>query len=118
MHLPPWAKAALTLETMMFRISFEQGSTGLTMRIEGRLAGHFADEARQLVALRNQPARLVVDLSDVTFADAAGENALLWLSAIGGKFVANTLYSLHLCDRLHLPHSNGKARDIPTLSSP
>ena len=86
----------------MFRISFEERPTGVTMRIEGRFAGHFASEARQLVAVRNLPSHLVVDLSDVTFVDSAGEDALTWLKTIGVAFIADTSYSLHLCERLQL----------------
>jgi hypothetical protein len=44
-----------------------------------------------------------VDLSEVTFADAAGEEALQWLRSVGAKFVAESSYALHLCERLHLP---------------
>ena len=102
----------------MFRISFNDHPSGVTLRIEGRFVGHFADEARQLIGLRKLPAQFVVDVSDLTFADAAGESALLWLTAVGGKFVADTAYSLHLCERLNLPHLNGNPHAVPSLSSP
>lgn len=102
----------------MFRITFDELPTGVTIRIEGRFAGHFAAETRQLIALRKLPDRFAVNLSDVTFVDAPGENALLWLNGIGAKFVANTAYSLYLCQRLNLPTWNGAVSTIPTLSSP
>lgn len=102
----------------MFRISFNDHPSGVTLRIEGRFTGHFADEARQLIALRKLPAQFAIDLSDVTFTDIEGESALLWLAAIGGKFVADTAYSLHLCERLNLPQSDAKAHPVPTLSPP
>jgi hypothetical protein len=28
---------------------------------------------------------------------------LLWLARIGGEFVAENCYPLHVCERLHLP---------------
>jgi hypothetical protein len=89
----------------MFRITFDERPTGVTIHIEGRFVGHFAEESRQSIALRNLPAGFVVDLSDVTFADSAGEEALRWLTDIGGRFVADSSYSLHLCERLQLPQN-------------
>ena len=93
----------------MFRITFNEWLNGITMRIEGRFAGHFADEARQLIALRTLPAEFHVDVSDITFVDSAGEEALVWLNTLGGKFVADSSYSLHLCERLQLAR-NGHLR--------
>lgn len=98
----------------MFRISFDEHLAGVIVRIEGRFAGHFAGEAKQSILRRTFPAELVVDLTEVTFADCAGEEALVWLSGFGAKFVAESSYSLHLCERLCLPlstdsrNSNGK----------
>ena len=94
----------------MFRITFKERSTGVTMLVEGRLVADFADEARELVVRQNLPADLVVDLSEVTFADSAGEEALSWLSGVGAKFVAESSYSLYLCERLQLKISPVLAR--------
>ena len=90
----------------MVRITFEEHPAGVTMRVQGRLVAQFAEEAKQSIVRRKLPAELVVDLSDVTFADSAGEEALRWLSGLGAKFVADGSYSLHLCERLHLPLAN------------
>ncbi len=86
----------------MVRITFDERPMGVTMRIMGRLAGHFAEETKQLVLRRKFPADLVVDLSDVTFADGYGEEALTWLGRLGAKFIAESSYSSDLCERLHL----------------
>ncbi len=86
----------------MVRITFDERPMGVTMRIVGRLVGHFAEEAKQLILRRKFAADLVVDLSDVTFADSSGEEALTWLGRVGAKFVAQSSYSLDLCERLHL----------------
>jgi anti-anti-sigma regulatory factor len=87
----------------MFRITVDERPAGVILRIEGRFVGHFAEEATRSVLRRNLPAELVVDLSEVTFADAAGEEALRLLRSMGAKFVAESSYSLHLCEHLHLP---------------
>lgn len=90
----------------MLRITFEEHPTGVTMRLQGRLVAQFAEEAKQSIVRRNLNAHLVVDLSEVTFADSAGEEALKWLSGLGAKFVAASFYSLYLCERLHLLLTN------------
>ncbi len=87
----------------MFRMEFEEVGTELVVRIEGRFVGHFAEEAKQLIVRRKIPSKLRVDLSDVTFVDLSGEEALLWLGHIGADFVAETSYSLDICERLCLP---------------
>ncbi len=86
----------------MFRITLKERPNGVTMRVEGRLVADFAEQAKALIVRRNWPADLIVDLSEVTFADGAGEEALTWLSGVGATFVADGSYSLYLCDRLHL----------------
>jgi hypothetical protein len=45
---------------------------------------------------------LVVDLTDVTFIDSAGEAVLSFFSRLGAKFVALDAYMLDVCERLHL----------------
>ncbi len=87
----------------MFRISMEENPKYLTMRVEGRFVGSFAEEAKQLFVARIMRSRLVVDLSEVTFADSAGEAALKWFSRVGATFVAENSYSRYLCERLQLP---------------
>ena len=67
----------------MFRIEIVEASDGITMIIEGS--------------------------SEITYVDSAGETALTWMRLIGAKFVAETSYSLHLCERLHLPLTGKRA---------
>jgi len=45
---------------------------------------------------------MVVDLSEVTYVDRAGEEVLCWLGQLGAKFTADNAYGLHVCERLHL----------------
>ncbi len=87
----------------MFRMEFEHTGTGLTARVQGRLAGHFAEEAKQVIVRPNLHATLILDISEVTFVDGSGEEALTWLSHMGATFVAETSYALDICERLRLP---------------
>jgi hypothetical protein len=98
----------------MVRITFEEGSNCLVMRIEGRFVAHFAEEAQHLIVGRKLAPELIVDVSEVTFADSHGEHALKWLSGVGAKFVAESSYALHLCERLDLPMKNGFERSPET----
>ncbi len=96
----------------MVRITFEERPMGVTIRIMGRLVGHFAQESKQLVLHRNFPADLIVDLSDITFTDIDGEEALTWLGKLGAKFIAQSSYSSDLCERLHLRLSTEMTADV------
>lgn len=45
---------------------------------------------------------LVVDITDVTFIDAVGEEVLSFFGGLGAEFVAETSYSLNISERLRL----------------
>ncbi len=87
----------------MFRMEFEHTGTGLTARVQGRLAGHFAEEAKQVIARPSIRGTLTLDITEVTFVDVHGEQALAFWSGMGAKFVAETSYAHDLCERLRLP---------------
>jgi anti-anti-sigma regulatory factor len=87
----------------MLRVEYHDIEDTVTMRLEGRFVGEFAKDARELVTRRKSRPRLVVNLSEVTFVDGVGEDVLLWLARIGGEFVAENCYPLHVCERLLLP---------------
>src|SRR3984957_18523140 len=97
----------------MLRVEFEDVGSTVTMRLQGRLVGPFAKETRDLVTHCKIPPRLVVNLSEVTFVDVTGEEILLWLARIGGEFVAENCYPLHVCERLHLPMAPKCAGALP-----
>ena len=97
----------------MLRVECHDVGDTLTLRLEGRLVGEFAQDARDLVTRCKIPLRLVVNLSEVTFVDVMGEEVLLWLARIGGEFVAENCYSLHVCERLHLPMAPKCAGALP-----
>src|ERR1700691_4410372 len=93
----------------MLRVEFQDAGKTVTMRLEGRFVGPFAEDARDLVTRSKIPALLVVNLSEVTFVDAVGEEMLSWLARIGGKFIADNCYPLHVCERLRLPMASKRA---------
>jgi hypothetical protein len=87
----------------MLRVELQEAGNSLTMRVEGRFVGPFAEDTRDLVTRCKIPPRFVVNLSEVTFVDAVGEEMLSWLARIGGRFVADSCYPLYVCERLDLP---------------
>jgi hypothetical protein len=97
----------------MLRVEFQDVGNNATMRLEGRFVGPFAKDTRDLVTRGKIPMRLIVNLSEVTFVDAVGEEVLLWLARIGGEFVAENCYPRHVCERLHLPMARKRAGALP-----
>src|SRR5580700_12185545 len=97
----------------MLRVEYQDVGNTVTMRVEGRLVGAFAKDARAVVMRCRISMPLVVNLSEVTFVDAVGEEVLSWLARIGGEFVAENCYPLHVCERLHLPMARKRAGALP-----
>lgn len=87
----------------MVRVEFHDRDNVTTVRIEGRFGGRFAEDARNLIAKKKVSGRLVVDLSELTWADSIGEEVLAWLGKIGCKFIAGNAYSSFVCENLGLP---------------
>jgi hypothetical protein len=97
----------------MLRVEYQDVGNTVTMRVEGRFVGAFAKDARELVMRCRISTPLVVNLSEVTFVDAVGEEVLSWLARIGGEFVAENCYPLHVCERLHLPMARKRTGALP-----
>ena len=87
----------------MLRMEFFELADRMKMRMEGRFVRDFAEHARTLIGHSKIPSKLVVDLSEVSFVDAVGEEVLLWFKDIGTTFIAESAYSCDVCDRLQLP---------------
>ncbi len=88
----------------MLRAELRDLSNTAWLRVQDRFTGAYAEQTRVLVLRCNTLLlNLVVDLSEVMFVDAGGEDVLLWLARIGTQFVANSPRSLVLCARLRLP---------------
>ena len=87
----------------MFRAEIQQLTNGSTLKLEGRLVGEWAEQAKALVTKSAVPAGLVIDLTDVSYIDSVGEQVLTWFSSIGAVFVAKAVYVAGVCERLRLP---------------
>lgn len=101
----------------MFRMELKEAGGGLTVRIEGRFVGHFAEETLALIARRKTPTALKVDITEMTFVDLNGEHALTWLSQLGASFIAERSYALDVCERLILPLAKGLEKDSPQTAA-
>ena len=87
----------------MLRVQTQQLDGALICRLEGRFTGAGAEQVRMLVTRCDTKLKLVVDLTEVMFIDAIGEDVLSFLKRLGGRFVADTSYSRDVCERLDLP---------------
>ena len=87
----------------MLRVETEELEGNLICRLEGRFTSQGAEEVRTLLTRSDGKLELVVDLTDVMFIDAIGEEVLLFVKRLGAQFVAETSYSRDVCERLQLP---------------
>ncbi len=86
----------------MFRAEIQWLASGPTLKLEGKLVADWAEQARCLVTKDVLPKGLIVDLTDVSYIDSAGEQLLKWLASVGAGFVAGSVYAFAVCDRLRL----------------
>lgn len=87
----------------MLRAEIRWLANGPTLKVEGRLVGDWAEQASSLVTKDAVPLGLIIDLSEVSYVDSAGEELLKWLATVGAQFVADSVYALAVCERLRLP---------------
>ena len=87
----------------MLCIEYQELASSLTLRMEGWLVGHYAEDARSFISRSNVPRKFFVDVSGLAFVDPLGEQVLSWLERIGARFVADRDYSRNVCERLRLP---------------
>lgn len=95
----------------MFRVFYTDTTQGQRWTLCGRLAGQWVDELRsywRYVRGRATCAHAVVDLSDVTFVDEAGESLLAEMQSAGSEFVTSGVENKHLLDSLKSAGSNGE----------
>ena len=86
----------------MFRAEILWLANGPTLKMDGKLVGDWAKQARDLVTADIVPKGLSVDLTDVTYVDSAGERLLSWLGSVGAVFVARGVYAIGVCEGLGL----------------
>jgi hypothetical protein len=87
----------------MFRAEILWLASGPTLKLEGKLVADWAEQARSLVTKDLLPKGLLVDLTEVSYVDSAGEQLLNWLASAGAVFIAGSVYAFSVCDRLRLP---------------
>jgi len=87
----------------MLRAEIHSSADTLQLMLEGRFTGDDAERTRMLITRCAAGVRLLVDLTEVMFVDAAGEEVLSFFGRFGAEFIAPTSYTLDVCERLHLP---------------
>lgn len=87
----------------MLRVETQELDGALICRLEGRFTGKGAEEVRTLAMRCDSRLELVVDLTEIMFIDAIGEEVLSFVKKLGAQFIAETSYSRDICERLNLP---------------
>jgi hypothetical protein len=95
-----WRKAS----QHMLRISIEESVEALEMKLEGRIAGPWAAELGRVwveTAPRLASRKLVLDLSNVTYADAGGTELLGEIYAqTRAELLAGTVWTQSLAEQI------------------
>jgi len=99
----------------MLRAEISGSGRTFNLKLQGRFVGGAAEDTRTLMARSAAGARLVVDLAEVVFVDAVGEEVLSFFGRLGAEFIAPTSYTLDVCERLHLPLA--RTRNLPARNS-
>jgi hypothetical protein len=89
-------------EAAMFRIDLMDTAI---LRMSGRMAEGCREEVESVLGERRELSHTIVDLSEVTYIDRTGEELLSWLDRCGARFLADSSYVSHICERLHLKMS-------------
>ena len=86
----------------MLRVEIHDSANTVRLKFEGRFTGDDAQNTCTLIARCFDGMTLLVDITDVTFIDSAGEEVLSFFGRFGAEFSAETSYALDVCERLHL----------------
>lgn len=98
----------------MLRVEIDDSANSLSLKLEGRFTGDDAGNTRMLLARCHDGMTLFVDLTEVTFIDSVGEEVLSFFGRFGAEFVAQTSYTLDICERLHLRLARDGASETNT----
>jgi hypothetical protein len=102
----------------MLRVEICDSAETLILRLEGRFAGDDAEHTRTLAARIAARGKTLVDLTEVVFVDAIGEEVLSFLGRSGAEFVAPNSYVLDVCERLHLRIAPNGSSHLRPLEDP
>ena len=103
----------------MLRVEIHHSASTVRLKFEGRFTGDDAQNTCTLITRCFDGMTILVDITDVTFIDSAGEEVLSFFGRFGAEFIAETSYALDVCERLHLclarsgasdPHPSGASR--------
>ena len=94
----------------MLRVEMHDAENALVMKLEGRFVGEYAEYAQSLATRCKTDLKLVVDLTEVTAVDSAGEEVLSFLGRLGAEFTGDNVYARYLCERLRLPLARNGSR--------
>lgn len=86
----------------MLRISTEQVGTSTTIKLEGRLSGPWVDEF-ELTWFRladSPPTQIVIDISEISFADAEAVKLLQWMCRQGAALKGSGCMCADLVERI------------------
>ena len=86
----------------MLRVEICDSAETLILKLEGRFTGSDAEQTRTLITRVAAREKLLVDLTEVVFVDATGEEVLSFLGQFGAQVVAPNSYVLDVCERLNL----------------
>jgi hypothetical protein len=95
----------------MLRVEIQDSANTVRLKFEGRFTGDDAQNTSTLMTRCFDGMKLLVDLTDVTFIDAAGEQVLSFFGRFGAEFLAETSYALDVCERLQLRLARDGAAD-------
>ena len=102
----------------MLRVEIRDSADTSILRLEGRFTGDDAEHTRTLAARIATRGKLLVDLTEVVFIDAAGEEVLCFLGQFGAEFVAPNSYLLDACERLNLRVAPNSGAHLSALGEP
>jgi hypothetical protein len=102
----------------MLRVEICDSAETLILRLVGRFTGDDAEQTRTLAARFAVRGKLLIDLTEVVFIDAAGEEVLSFLGLLGAEFVAPNSYVLDVCERLNLRVAPNGGAHLSALGEP
>jgi anti-anti-sigma regulatory factor len=74
----------------LLRITVQKGSGPSTLKLEGKLAGPWVEELKNVWRSESAAGAVLVDLFEVSFVDASGKDLLTQMWQGGADFVADS----------------------------